>query len=211
MKTVFLLLTLMCSFFTTLLEAQTIVGSNDTTIVQGNPAQLNAQLINGSYGTSSYTFEQYAYSPEPYTGGTQDQFLDGDDWVEGPFNKGFDFCFFNQTFPQFWVSINGLIGFQDNPHTFVAVLIPDAQATTPKNCIMAPWQDWVTGWGPNSVVYYYVSGTSPNRKLVVYWNNANMFGCPTMFGKFQIVLNEQSSIIENQFTTKHIHFRIFIT
>jgi hypothetical protein len=74
----------------------TIVGSNDTTIYQGNPAVLNAQLTGGSYGTSNYTFEQYPYSPESYVGGTQIQFQFVDDDVKGPFPIGFDFCFFNQ-------------------------------------------------------------------------------------------------------------------
>jgi hypothetical protein len=70
---------------------------------------------------------------------------------------------------------------------------------------MAPWQDWYPGNGGSfepPYVFYYTTGVAPNRKLVVYWFQCPMFACLTTRGSFQIVLNEQNSIIENHLTNK---------
>ena len=135
------LLLLLAAFFTsTFLQAQTIVGSNDTTICLGLPANLNAELIGGSYGTSSYTFEQYAYTPEPFIGGTGVTFTHGlqyDDCVEGPFNIGFSFCFFNQYYTQFYIGSNGWIGFTGNLSwtSFSALPLPNSAPGTEKSAV----------------------------------------------------------------------------
>jgi len=127
------------------LKAQEIVGSNDTTICHGSPAELHAQLVGGSYGTSSYSFETYAYTPEAYTGGTHVSFgANHDDQISGPFNIGFSFCFFNQMYTQFYVGSNGWVGFTYNASwtAYSAQPLPNMSNSTPKNCIFAPWLDW---------------------------------------------------------------------
>lgn len=199
----------------------TIFAGNDTTICYGTSATLQATVTSGSYGTSSYTFEIITYSPEPYSGGTaiDPDFLTcgsgtgHDDCWAGPYNIGFSFCFMNQVYTKFWVGSNGWIGFS-NPAghswtTYTAEFIPCTADACPKNCIFAPWEDWwPTEEGTNNV-FYYLEGTEPNRKLVVYWLNCPMYGCtggPLLHphGTFQIVINEQSSIIENHLTEKPI-------
>ncbi|MFZ4549264.1 MAG: hypothetical protein ACOYN4_17585, partial [Bacteroidales bacterium] len=70
------------------------------------------------------------------------------------------------------------------------------------------WPDNGTPAGEENV-FYYVTGTAPNRKLVVYWKSCSMFNgsCkndPEKYGTFQIVLNEQSSVIENHIQYKPI-------
>jgi uncharacterized protein (TIGR02145 family) len=193
---------------------QTISVSQDTTICLGGIASLSSTVVGGGYGTNSYTFEIYSYSPEPYSGGTPVLFGPGppynqDDRIAGPFNIGFSFCFFNTYYTQFYIGSNGWIGFSYNAAwtTFVAQQIPTTNNGCPKNCIMAPWQDWYPGWKSGGVlndtsVFYYVTGTPPNRKLVVYWLDCPMYSCTSLKGTFQIVLNEQNSIIENHITQK---------
>jgi len=191
-----------------LLTAQTLVVSNDTTVCYGEDASLLATLVEGGYGTDSYTFEVYPYSPETYTGGTGVTFdSNGDDRIAGPFDIGFSFCFFNQYYTQFWIGSNGWIGFTYDPlwTTFVPTPIPNQADGVPKNCIMAPWQDWYPGNGGSFTppyVFYKTIGTAPDRKLVVYWLDCPLYGCTTTLGTFQIVLNEQNSIIENHLTEK---------
>jgi len=179
----------------------------DVTLCLGESTTLNA-VASGGYGTDSYTFEVYPYQPESYSGGTPVTFGGNqDDQVAGPFNIGFQFCFFNTYYTQFYIGSNGWVGFSYNSAwtTYTSQAIPSTSSTVPKNCIMAPWQDWHPGvassYGP-PYVFYKTVGTAPNRKLVVYWNQCPMYSCTTTYGTFQIVLNEQSSIVENHLTNK---------
>lgn len=188
--------------------AQNLIVSNDTTICIGGSASLTATPTGTGYGTDSYTFQVIPYQPESYFGGTGITFgSNGDDQIAGPFNIGFTFCFFNQNYTGFWVGSNGWIGFTFNAAwtTYVPTQIPNTANGVPKNCIMAPWQDWYPGNGGTFTppyVFYKTLGTAPNRKLVVYWQDCPMYGCLTTYGRFQIVLNEQNSSVENHLTSK---------
>jgi len=189
--------------------------------------RIMAYIINkdctacGSYGTSSYSFQIIPYAPETFSGGTP---LDNnfsycspggslhDDCYGGPLPIGFSFCFFNQTYTQFYFSSNGWISFSapiQSWTNFSPVPLPNSGPSIPKNVIFAPWQDWQPDLvDNNNHMFYYNTGTSPNRKLVVYWKDCPMYGCPgggptlPPLGTFQIVINEQNSIIENNIQNK---------
>ncbi|MEI6436698.1 MAG: hypothetical protein WCP32_17885, partial [Bacteroidota bacterium] len=201
--------------------AQTITITGITEICLGETTNLKASMEGTGYGTTNYVFETIDYTTHPpFSGGT---IIDGDftgctssghDDCFAPANNGsppegypigFTFCFFNQQYSRFWVGSNGWIGFS-NPTgqgwtTYTATTIPNQGSATPKNCIFAPWQDWYPGVGSiANNVFYSTSGTAPDRKLVVYWLECPLFGCQTNTesrGTFMIVLNEQSSVIEN--------------
>ena len=213
MKRGLVLLSLLLILFSNSADCQTvIVAGNDTTICLGGNANLTGTVVSGSYGTTSYTFEVIPYQPESFVGGTPVQFAaNQDDQIAGPFDIGFDFCFFNQIYTQFYIGSNGWVGFSYETAwtTFTAQAIPTTNPVVPKNCIMAPWQDWWPGWTPAGTngtnVYYYVTGTAPNRKLVVYWIHCPLYNCTgdvTKRGTFQIVMNEQNSIVENHIESK---------
>lgn len=179
----------------------------DHTICQGETVTMFA-VATGGYGTDSYSFEVYPYQPETYTGGTPVTFGGNqDDQIAGPFSIGFQFCFFNQNYTNFYIGSNGWVGFSTNSSwtTYTSAPIPSTNSSVPKNCIMAPWQDWHPGvassFGP-PYVFYKTIGTAPNRKLIVYWYESPMFSCTSTRGTFQIVLNEQSSVVENHLTNK---------
>jgi uncharacterized protein (TIGR02145 family) len=219
MKRILLLLSVL-SFLTSGLQGQTtIVTSNDTTICLGGSATLSATVTSGSYGTSSFSFLSIPYTPQPFSGGTPIDSLftyctggsAHDDCYGGPFPIGFSFCFFNRTYTQFYVGSNGWISFSPpntNWITFIPDTLPNSGVSVPKNVIFAPWQDWqpdcING---NRHMFYYNTGTSPNRKLVVYWISCPMYNCCSgvgihPLGTFQIVINEQNSIIENNIQNK---------
>jgi len=214
---IFLLSFLFLIFSFTRIIGQTISAGSDTTICIGGTASMHAVVTGTSFGTDSYTFEIIPYQPEAYSGGTAiDPFLQQcsggsahDDCYGGPFPIGFTFCFFNHTYTQFYVGTNGWIGFT-NPAgqgwtTFSSDIIPNQAPNVPKNCIFCPWEDWQPGVGasPNNM-FFYLTGTAPNRKLVVYWLDCPMYGCTSLLGSFQIVINETTSIVDNHITNKSV-------
>ena len=159
---------------------------------------LTADLSQCGAGTNPRQTTAYTVSNIPYAAQTNTgtQLFMSDDSQQGPFNIGFNFCFFGQTYTQFWVGSNGWISFSGaQPTTFTSQTVPTAAATVPKNCIMGPWQDWHPGLGGQ--IRYQVSGAAPCRKLVVSWAGVPMFSCTSNFGTFHIVINETTNTIEN--------------
>jgi hypothetical protein len=183
----------------------------------GNSVTLSAIVTSTDYGTDSYSFQVIPYAPMDTTTGTVvDPTLTHcastsggkDDCWGGPYDIGFNFCFFSQLYTQFYVGSNGWIGFRSpgtNPwNTFSARVIPNnaVDSAAPKNCIFAPWQDWLPMLSGINNIFYYTTGTAPDRQLVVYWKNCPMYGCATTKGSFQIVLKEQGGVIENHLQSK---------
>lgn len=124
-----------------------------------------------------------------------------DDSQQGPFNIGFNFCFFGTTYTQFWVGSNGWISFSPNqPTTFTSQSIPTTNGLVPKNCIMGPWQDWHPGIGGQ--IKYQVQGVAPCRKLIVSWVNMPMYSCTSNIGTFHIIIYETTNVIENHIQNK---------
>lgn len=149
-------------------------------------------------GTSNYGVTNIPYVAQ-VNNGTLVQL--GDDSQSGIFNIGFTFCFYGQTYTQFYVGSNGWISFSPaQPTTFTSTTIPTGLGTVPKNCIMGPWQDWHPGVGGQ--IRYQVQGTAPCRKLVVSWINVPMFSCTNLTGTFHIVIYESTNVIENHILNK---------
>jgi gliding motility-associated-like protein len=124
-----------------------------------------------------------------------------DDSQQGPFNIGFNFCFFGTTYTQFYIGSNGWISFTGGqPTTFTSQSIPTGNVLVPKNCIMGPWQDWHPGLGGQ--IRYQMSGVAPCRKLTVSWIGVPMFSCTSNLGTFHIVIYESTNIIENHIQNK---------
>jgi gliding motility-associated-like protein len=124
-----------------------------------------------------------------------------DDSQQGPFNIGFNFCFFGTTYTQFYIGSNGWISFSGGqPTTFTSQTIPTGNALVPKNCIMSPWQDWHPGLGGQ--IKYQISGVAPCRKLTVSWVGVPMFSCTGNQGTFHIVIYESTNVIENHIQNK---------
>jgi gliding motility-associated-like protein len=132
---------------------------------------------------------------------TGNQLFMTDDSQQGPFNIGFTFCFFGQTYTQFWVGSNGWISFSPGqPITFTTQTIPTGNINVPKNCIMGPWQDWHPGIGGQ--IRYQTTGVAPCRKLIVSWTNMPMFSCTNNFGTFHIVIHESTNYIDSYIQNK---------
>jgi gliding motility-associated-like protein len=168
-----------------------------------NSTTLTADLSQCGVGnnpnqTTNYTVQNIPYVTQTNTG---TQLFMSDDSQQGPFNIGFNFCFYGQTYNQFWVGSNGWISFSPGqPTTFTSTPIPNTGFNIPKNCIMGPWQDWHPGVGGQ--IRYQVQGTAPCRKLIVSWIGVPMFSCTNLQGTFHIVIYESSNVIENYIQSK---------
>lgn len=184
--------------------SQTVDASPETqTICSGGSANLTAVVTPGGPGslpTTSYAVSGIPYAPNAFTGGTNVALTD--DSQSGVLPIGFTFCFFGNSYTQFYIGSNGWISFSPTSTTFTSAPIPSAAGTVPKNCVMGPWQDWHPGVAGGPYINYQTLGVAPNRRLVVNWNNCPMFSCTTTLGRFQIVLYESTNVIENHIATK---------
>ena len=168
-----------------------------TTTLTADLSQCGPGGVNPNQ-TTNYNITNIPYVNQTNTG---TQLFMGDDTQQGPFNIGFTFCYFGQTYNQFWIGSNGWISFSaGQPTTFTSAAIPNGGFTIPKNCIMGPWQDWHPGVGGQ--IRYQVQGNAPCRKLVVSWIGVPMFGCTQTTGTFHIVIYESTNVIENHIQSK---------
>ncbi len=148
--------------------------------------------------TTNYGVTNIPYAPQANAGALVQL---GDDAISQPLNIGFTFCFFGNTYTQFWIGSNGWIGFSGGqPATFASVAIPNGGFNVPKNCIMGPWQDWHPGIGGQ--IRYQTSGVAPCRKLTVSWIGVPMYSCTNLQGTFHIVIYESTNVIENHIQNK---------
>jgi uncharacterized protein (TIGR02145 family) len=203
--------------------SQTISITPDTvlSICQGGSVTMAAHITGGGYGTNSYSFEVVPFHTEPIGDTAVDPDFGGnhDDAFSGPYPIGFQFCFLNQIYTQYWVCTNGWISFSQPLSSwtnYTPDTLPNNASNTPKNVIFGPWQDWFPGHIPPDVsgqnnVFRNIEPDSVDSKLVVSWNNCPMYGCYgsggpmgglAPEGTFQIVLHQQNSIIENNITRK---------
>lgn len=164
---------------------------------------LTADLSQCAGGIGPKQTTTYAVSNIPYAAQTNtgNQVFMTDDSQQGPFQFGFNFCFFGTTYTQFYVGSNGWISFSPSqPTTFTSQPIPTFNALVPKNCIMGPWQDWHPGLGGQ--IRYQTTGVAPCRKLTVSWIGVPMFSCTGNQGTFHIVIYESTNNIENYIQSK---------
>jgi hypothetical protein len=117
----------------------------------------------------------------------------------GPFELGFNFEYFGNTFSQFYVSSNGLIAFGAGSTSRLNSPIPTA--ATPNNFIAAFWDSLqVDDYG--SIMYSTV-GAAPARKCIIQFRNIGFSPFPVFMGSFQVILTESTNKI-------HVQYRLIV-
>ncbi len=181
-------------------SAMAQIDAGNDTVSCSSPVTLTA-LVTPRPSTSTYTVEPIPFNPESFTAGTIIPLTD--DGYTSALPIGFQFSFFGQSYSQFYISANGWISFtaanlfaqvNNNPSAF-----PSTSNNVPKNAI-AIWEDWNPPQG--GTVNYYTTGTAPNRRLVVNWNNVPHYQCTNQLLKAQVILNEGSNYIEYHIANK---------
>lgn len=174
-------------------QTQATLNANFSTCI---PSTITANL------TNTYAVTNIPFAPQPTVGATN--VVLSDDSGTGALPIGFSFCFFGNTYTQFYIGSNGWISFTAGQSTaFTSASIPSGAGNMPKNCIMGPWQDWHPGIAGGPYICYQTLGVAPCRRLVVTWRNVPMYSCTSTKGTFQIVIYEATNHIENHITAKN--------
>lgn len=113
----------------------------------------------------------------------------------GPFNIGFSFSFYGNSYNQFHVSSNGLILFGSGSTDGTEDPIPNS--TAPNNFIAALWDDLIVG--SSGKILYATVGASPNRKLIIQGTNMGFYPTPIFMGTYLVILYESSNKIQVQY------------
>lgn len=171
----------------------------DTTVCSGETLTLYSDAAD--FCGDCYTYEEIPYAPETIGG---DDITMVDDTYEGPFDIGFEFCFFGTVYTEFYVCSNGWISFEEPGGGWAGNWTPDGPVpddadNVPKAAIFGPWTDWHTGLC-TGCVSYELTGTAPDRRMIVTWEDVPLFSCTSDEGTFQIVLHETTNFIDNHLT-----------
>lgn len=152
-----------------------IRASNDTVKCSADPVQLTSQVLYPSQQVQLPTYDVTATTVTPITpSGATTPGPAGDDIVGGPYTIPFSFNFFGTPYTSFSISTNGFITFTGGQGSGCCVgqLLPNA--TAPNNLVAMCWEDLYPGSGGN--IDWFVTGTAPNRVVVIRWNNVAYFG-----------------------------------
>lgn len=179
-----------------------IDAGNDTIICAPGNITLTA-AVTPSNGTTSYLVTNNNYAPFPYGTGTPIAFPSNyDEDISNALPIGFNFCFFGQSYTQFYAGTNGWISFTpgQSVNGNASTPIPSGSFSVPRNCIMGAWEDWYPFAG--GTIRYTTVGTAPFRRLIVSWDNVSMYSCTNNAGSFQIICNETTNAIDINILSK---------
>lgn len=113
----------------------------------------------------------------------------------GPFNIGFNFTFYGNSYSQFYASSNGLVTFGAGSNSATEAPIPSSGA--PNNFIAPFWDDLTIE--ESGTIMYTTIGAAPNRKCVIQFRNIGFYPSPVFMGTFQVILYETTNIIQVQY------------
>ncbi len=118
----------------------------------------------------------------------------GDDGL-AQITSPFPIPFGGGNFTTLQVGSNGTISFTDAYSPFLNFVLPTQ--TIPPITLVAPfWGDLYPVKGTAQNVFWAVSGTAPNRELVIEWRNVRAFQChndPSATVTFEVVFSESNS------------------
>lgn len=157
--------------------------------------------------TSQYEVHSIPYAPPfPFTGGTPVSANTDDVWSP-LINMPFDFCFFGQNYNKMIIGSNAVISFETNINGQTAGgrcewsfgardAIPSP--TLFKTTIFGPYMDTNPAVAGSGTINWYVTGTAPNRAMVVNFPNIKYFGsaCSHLSLTSQVIIYETTNAIE---------------
>lgn len=154
---------------------------------------LQVQLFSQSSATYTFSSTTTGSLIDMSSGTTQLIAGNSDDAVSTVQNIGFEFVFMGKIYSQFSVNSNGLLRFGSLVISNAATNVIQTTANVP--CIAPFWEDIATN--TTGKVHCKVTGSSPNRKLVVEWLNMETdYRSSTANSTFQLVLSETTGEIE---------------
>ena len=154
---------------------------NDTVTLNSNVNPLACNV---------YNVTTIPYAPLATTGSNVSL---NNESLSSSLNIGFPFNFFCNSYSNFFISSNGFITFTSgSPTAPTSQVVPNT--TTPNNLIALYWEDLNPSSGAGNI-NYFTTGITPNRKLVVNFNNVRHSGNNNAVTG-QIILYETTNVIE---------------
>ena len=146
------------------------------------------------FGQADYAVSSIPFDPDPTPTGTHPNLV-GDDFTTGLTPIGFDFEFFGNTYSQINISTNGFVGFNAGMTDGCCSGEPIPQADAMNNLIAVVWSDLMPD--DQGEIRYGVSGTAPNRRFLVHYQNVSFWRAGTAERlDVQLKLFEGSNVIE---------------
>ncbi len=162
-----------------------------SSICNGANSQLQATAVTPPTGT--YTMSTITYAPIAGSGAS---LTSGDDAVSAAVTIPFSFNFFGTAYTSLVAYTNGFIqlGTSSGSTSVYGASIPSAAA--PNNIIAGVWNDLLIS--SPALISSFVSGSAPNRILVVSYSNCAFYNSGVVTGNtnWQIQLYEGSNNIE---------------
>src|SRR5574341_1550536 len=144
-----------------------------------------------------YVLQPYSYSPTSYSyrtiAGTSLNF--GDDSTAS-ITPGFPILFGGGSFNTLFVSSNGNINFTTAFQDWTNSSLTTAPASAIATLVAPFWDDLYSVAGTAQNIFWAVTGTTPNRELVIEWRDVRHFSCDTdgtATVRFQVVFFEGRS------------------
>ncbi len=162
---------------------------------KGETEPLNPPMLLGRGGPDAFGYE-WVDSDEPdgplydwrdITDRGVQIGMNNDDQTLGPFDIGFDFEFYGNTFNQFYVCSNGWVSFTDGTDSYYTNQTLPNTISTPFNLLAPFWDDL---YPPTGGEYWYYSD---GNELVISFINVMHIGTGGPY-TFQIVLRPSGSI-----------------
>ncbi len=192
--------------------AQLDAGDDVTVDCTNNVTTLTATTFPG-IGSATDTYHVISATPCPLPPASSfiSTDINQDDVWSSVITLPFTFYFFGQPYTQILIGANGVISFDINRTTPLnqtpnAMCEWEFNSTLPnstdmfRNTIFGAYHDVdITNGG---TIEYYISGTYPQRKFVVYYNNVAHFDCNSMKTTQRVVLYETSNVIDVQIDRK---------
>jgi hypothetical protein len=153
-----------------------------------------AMAAEGGPDAFGYTWtDEVPYSWFDAAGGTE-LFL-ADEMLAGPFDIGFPFDFYGQTFSRIYVGSNGRLVFVKQPESFNIPCIPSAEPYVGYAALY--WDDLNPHEGGH--VYQQTLGEEPERFFVVEYEAVPLWRNPAETVTAEIVLSEQTGDVYLQY------------
>jgi len=166
-----------------------------------------ALFVNVHLFSQCYTVAPTTYIPDTsfHSLGTIAPVMD-DHWSD-VIPIGFPFCFYGNQYDSCIVGDNGLVSFEIQYALGyclwpINAAVPNTSMPSIKNAIGLPYQDLYIL--PNSThhIYYYTSGSQPNRAFTMVYDSIPMYSCSTYYFSGRLVLHETTNNIEMQIGRK---------
>jgi PKD repeat protein len=169
-------------------------GNYTATLTVESPGNSTSSKSRSIPVVANYTMSNTAYSWINPTGMTDLNLKNNT--TSSALTLPFNFTFYGQSYSQVYVSANGLLGFLPaNLATSANTDLPNAGSP---NAILAPYWDSLSPDTGGSILYGSI-GSSPNRQIVVTWNNVRYASKQPVTLSFQAILNEADHSITFQY------------